>query len=189
MSTELEALHVRVAQLERALAIQSRSPRRRPALIALAVVVVGVAIPMWAGRALAGTCSNILPASMVTLCADEPALAGELNGNFAQVLSFISQKVGPVGSADVTVTGTLTAPRASINGPIYRGSTLPSTQDLGLYSQVAGNYLRLVTNGGNIELYSDGSAANGWAGVTPSMSVLPNGNAVVRGDVSVNTNV
>ncbi len=50
----------------------------------------------------AGTCAQTLPAPLATLCANEPALADEVNGNFSQLVAWVQQKVGPVGSADIT---------------------------------------------------------------------------------------
>ena len=50
----------------------------------------------------AGTCAQTLPAPLATLCANEPALADEVNGNFSQLVAWVQQKVGPVGSPDIT---------------------------------------------------------------------------------------
>jgi hypothetical protein len=55
------------------------------------------------GWALAGTCTAILPAPMVTLCPNQPALATDLNANFSQLITWLQQKSGPITSTDSTV--------------------------------------------------------------------------------------
>lgn len=58
------------------------------------------------------------------------------------------------------------------NGVIQRGGTaVTGTSDLGLYSRVAGNFIRLVTNGGAIRFYSDDNT-----GTNPNVTFESNGN-------------
>jgi hypothetical protein len=58
------------------------------------------------------------------------------------------------------------------NGVIQRGGTaITATQDLGLYSQVDGNYIRLVTQNAPLRFYTDGGI-----GTTTRMSIEANGN-------------
>ena len=57
------------------------------------------------------------------------------------------------------------------NGVIQRGgATLTATTDLGLYSQIAGQYIRFVTNGGNFQWYADSSI-----GINAIMTLQPTG--------------
>jgi hypothetical protein len=79
----------------------------RTVVIAFAALVLGAL----GTRALAsGTCAR--PTSFLAnwsglnhFCADEPALASEMNQNFATVVSWVEAKTGPVGSA-LTLPGT-----------------------------------------------------------------------------------
>ncbi|MBI5218322.1 MAG: hypothetical protein HY958_05275 [Bacteroidia bacterium] len=58
------------------------------------------------------------------------------------------------------------------NGVIQRGGTaITSTSDLGLYSRIAGNYMRFVTNNAPIRFYSDDDA-----GTNVNMTIESNGN-------------
>lgn len=102
-----------------------RRPRSwgRPGVTAaLLLLVVGIG-----GRAAlaAGTCAQTLPSPLVTLCADEPAVAAEVNGNFQALHGLVTGKVGPATSQDVVVGGVLRAPNgavvsnnASVNGAL-----------------------------------------------------------------------
>ena len=48
-------------------------------------------------------------AQLTTFQPDAPALASQVNGNFNQLKLWLEQKVGAVGTANVTTTGSLTA--------------------------------------------------------------------------------
>jgi hypothetical protein len=171
VSTELEQLRARIEQLE--------NSRRRLSLI-VGVVAAGwlLSVPLKATNAWAATCAQTLPSPMVTFCPDSPALASEANGNFQQIITWLTQKVGAVGTANINTTG-----------PIYKGAVVPNTADLGLYSQTSGNYLRLVSNAAPINLYTDGNATNAWiGGATPALSMGSDGSATVKADLIVNGN-
>ncbi len=58
------------------------------------------------------------------------------------------------------------------NGVIQRGgAAITNTSDLGLYSQVSGNWMRFVTNNGHIRFYTDSGA-----GTTHKLTIEANGN-------------
>jgi hypothetical protein len=69
-----------------------------------------------------------------------------------------------------------------VNGRVYvesgviqrGGNPITRTTDLGLYSQVEGNYIRLVTRNAPIRLYTDGDV-----GTAPRLSVNQDGNVAV----------
>lgn len=107
--------------------LEAQRPQRRwgiGALVALAAVGFG----SFATRAFAGTCASTLPAPLVTLCPNEPALASEMNGNFAQIVTWVQQKVGTVGTAAITAsslttTGTVSAGGVTATGLTVNGNT------------------------------------------------------------------
>lgn len=170
--------------------------RRRQAWLfgaGLASAVLAGAVLLGAAPALAQVaCTQTLPAPLITFCADHPAQASQVNGNFQQLVTWVQQKVGPVGSGNIT-TGTVTATgnvatstdvvaggrlvgaRAAISdGVIQRGGTpITGTTDLGLYSRTNGNWLRFVTNGGAARFYN----AEGGSGIgtTANFSVETDG--------------
>ncbi len=77
----------------------------RPRLVAalLAAGLLG-----FVGRGMAQSmCTAPSPwsSSLVLFCADTPARAADVNQNFSALLGFIQQKVGAVGSTNLTVTG------------------------------------------------------------------------------------
>lgn len=60
------------------------------------------------GRGMAqALCTAPTPwsSSLVLFCPDQPARAADVNQNFSALLGFVQQKVGAVGSANLTVTG------------------------------------------------------------------------------------
>lgn len=192
-----------VYELSQALAARNEAQRdrarslgvRRLAVAAAAAVAIfvglGTSAPAWAQT----MCTQTLPSPMTTFCADSPATASSVNANFQQLATWMSQKVGTLGNANVTVTGTITAttvtattsivtPNANVNGPIYRGANLPATGDLGLYSQVSGNYMRFVTNAGPFFFFSDGAAGNNYAGATAIAGIDTAGNLSANGSLN-----
>ncbi len=63
------------------------------------------------------------------------------------------------------------------NGVIQRGGgAITNTSDLGLYSRIAGNWIRIVTNGGPVKFFADDGA-----GANYRLSVEPNGDLNVAG--------
>lgn len=88
---------VDVAVVAEALAARHRAQRaarrRRVAAAALAsCLALGLVGRVAFSQA---TCMQTLPAPLVTFCPDAPALASEVNGNFAGVLSILNARVGP----------------------------------------------------------------------------------------------
>jgi hypothetical protein len=152
--TELEqqliTLQRRVAQLEgRA---EHRPPWRigtRSAVLGLAAAMATVLVLVTTGAAIAadGACPNGLPFCFI---GDTPAKASEVNHNFAQLKEWTEQKVGTVGTADVTVTGdvsvdgTITSTNADNVGTAIGG---------GIILQEGGATMRL--DGNEIEADSD----------------------------------
>ena len=53
--------------------------------------------------------ASVAFAQLTTFQPDAPALASQVNGNFNQLKLWLEQKVGAVGTANVTTTGSLTA--------------------------------------------------------------------------------
>jgi len=190
------------ARTERMKAQRARKTLTRVAVSAGAVLAIAVGVvgsqPAWAQT----MCTQTLPAPMVTFCPDSPATASSVNGNLQQLVTWMQQKVGTVGSANVTITGTLTAgtvtatsltttssitaPNAFINGPIVRGTVMPGTNDHGLYSEAAGNYMRFVTNNAPVYWFADGTAANNYVGTTATMVLDTSGNLNVTGELRAN---
>ena len=60
------------------------------------------------------------------------------------------------------------------------GSPLTATDDMGLYSQTNGTWMRFVTTNAPFQWFSDG----GIGGPTPRMTLNPNGNLAVTGSLS-----
>lgn len=199
VSAELSARSARADGARR-----SRTARRATLTAAVALALVG---GVWGSQTAWAqvTCTQTLPAPLVTFCPDSPALASSVNGNLQQLVNWTQQKVGPVGTADVTVTGNfnganingtnisgtnvtasgrVTTPIAYVNGPVVRGTVAPNTGDLGLYSQVSGNYVRFVSNAAPFYFYSDGNVSTNYAGSNVNLGIEDNGNVTVRGQLA-----
>jgi hypothetical protein len=89
---------------------------------------------------------------------------------------------GNVGIGTSTPTQTLDVNgRINVaNGVIQRGgAAITGTSDLGLYSQVAGNFMRFVTNAGEFHWSTDGGF-----GTNDRMVLFPNGNLSVSGSLA-----
>lgn len=63
---------------------------------------------------------------LTVFTADSPAIASEVNGNFNQLKTWLEQKVGTVGSANVNVTGTTTLAATTVNGNLLVTGSLRS---------------------------------------------------------------
>jgi len=63
-------------------------------------------LKVWAGMCAA---PNGFPTGLgfTHFCPNEPAVAGEMNANIQKIVDLVTQKVGTLGSANVTVAGTL----------------------------------------------------------------------------------
>lgn len=115
------------------------TPAPAPRLRLAVMSVAAAALLVVGGRALAsGTCAR--PASFLAnwtglnhFCADEPALASEMNANFATVVGWLEQKVGPVGTATLTLSGTPVNSGTIADGTIVGADLAPgavSTREL-----------------------------------------------------------
>ncbi len=120
------ALYVGGLEHAAAGASRLRGPVRRVALVASASLAAVLA----SGFAFAQTttCSQTLTMPLVTLCADQPARASDVNGNFAQIVSWVNQKVGTVGSANVAITGTLNVTGTTTLGATTTGALTSGAQ-------------------------------------------------------------
>jgi len=133
---------------------QGRSLRRT--LVAAALVAVAVLLPLRSSPAFAQACAQTLPSPMVTFCPDAPALASQVNANLQALVTFLQQKVGTVGNANITTAGTLSSGQATVAGLTTAGSvTFGATtrqmvnlynSEYGLGVQAATGYFR--TGGG-----------------------------------------
>ena len=117
-----------VLQLARALsARESRRLRSRVLRGVVGLGLVGALTLVFLNRTAwaAGTCAQTLPAPLVTLCPDEPALASEVNGNFASLASAINNKTGSLTGTGITTTGDLSGRNLTLSG--YADFTATST--------------------------------------------------------------
>ncbi len=93
-----------------------RAAWQRAALsAAVALTAVG---SLWLSReAWAGTCTATLPAPLVTFCPNAPALAAEVNANFAALAQAITTRTGALSpaSADITAKNISVAPTAALS--------------------------------------------------------------------------
>ncbi len=147
--------------------------------------------------ALAQVCTQTLPSPLATLCADTPALASDVNGNFQQLVTWVQQKVGTVGSPNVTTTGsvsgasvtstgtvtagavttagTVTANRVIVTGANIQSSGAPvtGTTDFGLYNRNAGTWMRFVNANAPFRFYANNGSTG--AGQDNIFNVETNG--------------
>lgn len=112
LQRELDALRARLEAMERAQRARARVGRWLVGVVALttAATVAYAASPV---------CANGIPFCFQP---DEPALASEVNTNFAQLKTWLESKVGATGSvASPSVDVTTRAVRASSYSPEYAG--------------------------------------------------------------------
>ncbi len=106
-TSEIEA---EVRQLTHALQRAGR-PRRLPRPAVLSAVVASVIVVGLLSRSAWGqaACTSYpgLPALLRTMCADAPARAEDVNFNNKQLADYVAQKVGALGSANVSISGSL----------------------------------------------------------------------------------
>ena len=104
--------------------------------------------------------------------------SGEAADGTGAVSRMVVSAAGNVGIGTTSPTSTLDVSGTVRvrNGAISKGGLSTGTTDLGLYSEGGTNWLRLVTNSGQIRFYIDGASGNSYAGGTPSMIVDSNGN-------------
>jgi hypothetical protein len=104
-----------VAAEARALREQLRAHRRSTKRLLLLAGLAGVAAMTGIGvaRASDGGCPNGLPSCFAP---DAPAQAASANSNFEQLWNWTTKKIGPFGTSDVSISGTL-----SVAGPLTLG--------------------------------------------------------------------
>jgi hypothetical protein len=170
---DLAVLRSRIAALE-------TRERGRLRLFRAAGYAAAVALLGYAGATFAadGACPNGYP---FCFGAGTPALASQVNHNFDQIREWVEQKIGPTGSADVTVAGgKILADEASAAYDVWvQGSTSNTSGGdarnlamLGL-SETSGDQLILNYNGE----YGGGTAVQSNLNVS--------GNLTVGGSLSV----
>lgn len=117
---DLEALQARLTLLEdRERVRQARSQQLRRAALAVGVLGAFAGGVAWGAN---GNCPNGLP---FCFSEDTPAVAAQVNHNFSQVKEWLEQKVGTVGTANVTTTGSLSS--ASLTTGVLSASSVTST--------------------------------------------------------------
>jgi len=156
LAQTLETLQCRIDELERGtLGSRLRATARHPALRWSVLTALLLALS-WSGAVIAadGSCPNGLPFCFIP---GVPAKASEVNHNFAQIKEWTEQKVGEVGSADVDVTGTLTA-KSSIVVPSAADITLDSDDVVGggiIISRSSSSPYKMRLDNNEIEVESD----------------------------------
>ena len=148
LRAELETLRARTTELERERdwALQQRRLLQKRFLATLAGVgLVGV---LGSGVAIAanGNCPNGLPYCFV---ADSPAHASEVNHNFAQLKEWLEQKVGPTGTPQVTLSGSVNAIR------VQQGTTSNAATAGTKALFVSGNFGDGQSGNGGVEFRHD----------------------------------
>lgn len=102
--------------------------------------VAAIALVLLTPRVMAaGTCAQTLPAPLITFCADEPALASDVNSNLQQLVNWVQQKVGTVGTADLTTTGNISAANISAANINASGALRLNATDPGSGTQITWN--------------------------------------------------
>ena len=129
----------------------------------------------FAALAVVGT---VAFAQLTTFSANSPALASEVNGNFATLKTWLEQKVGPVTTNNITTTGSVTA-GASVStagdltvsghstlGGVGKTLTVTGTvAAFGLPSDVTNGTIYIATSDGfvNAMVTATGTCTNGYA--------------------------
>lgn len=183
----------------------SSRPRSHRGLLALAGVLVVAGLGFASKAALAASCATPSFFSNLGLryfCADDPALASEVNQNTQQLVGLIQQKLGSSwGSADAGVsTSGISTSSAIISGPSFLtgGATVGSTSNISFGSQVrqminlfgtqygigVQNSTTYFRSGANFAWYVNGVHADGAfdpGGGVEAMRLTSSGALSVRG--------
>jgi hypothetical protein len=142
--------------LTRVLEVRERRKAKRARLMwgGLASMAVATGVLFSAAPALAQvTCTQTLPAPLVTFCPDAPAQAAQVNGNFQQLVTWVQQKVGPVGNGNIS-TGAITATGAvGAAGNVTSSAAMTATGDITTSGRFIGPRANLsagtIQRGGN----------------------------------------
>lgn len=155
--------------LQLAQALSAREARRLRSRVLRGVVglgLVGALTLVFLNRTAwaAGSCAQTLPAPLVTLCPDEPALASEVNGNFASLATAFANKTGGLSGTGVTTTGDLSGRNLTLSGSedFTAGSTLQAIRlasaSYGMGVQNSTTYFR---TGGHFSWFANGTHVAG----------------------------
>ncbi len=90
----------------------------------------------FAALAVVGTVAFAQLAPMTTFTAGNPALASEINANFAKLQTWLEQKVGPVNSNNITTPGSVSAGPITSTGAIT-GASLVTAGNLSVSGDAA----------------------------------------------------
>lgn len=203
LEQQLAALQKRVAQLEaqnQRRTLFARISQRPVAALAFAAVV---ALSGTVAFAASGNCPNGMP---YCFSANTPAVASEINMNFAQLKEWLEQKVGTSGSANITITGSTTMAAVSNTGAhvsfgesrIQQGGTSNASAAAGKGLFVSSSSADGIGNTGGIAefrhdnltqgvgigyntIYATGSATNQDIG----LKAAGNGNIQLRSNTAV----
>lgn len=154
-------------------ASRAASARRRTRVLGAAAVIVVGAIGLVARVALSqAACTQTLPSPLVTFCADFPARADEMNGNFQGVLNILN---GRIGSTAGTVVTTNLEPTGGPGATLNLQTTAGGTTRLGGTLQLASAASAPCTaaTAGSVRLNNGAlefCAAGAWSTVTSSPS-------------------
>ena len=177
--SELADVRSRLATLEAERANARRRVRRVTGLAVLAALIGTAA------SAANGTCPNTMP---FCFNPDEPALASQVNMNFAQLKEWLESKVGTAGTAVKITTGatvSTTTPPVQVTRALYVSA--PTT---GGGEPIADfrhdNQTQGIGIGWN-SIVATGSSANQDVQIFPKGSgqVVVNGNLAVTGNLNV----
>lgn len=105
-------------------ASRAAAARRRTRVLGAAAIVVVGAIGFVARVALSqAACTQTLPSPLTTFCADFPARADEMNGNFQGILTILNGRIGPTAGTVVTTNLEPAGPGATLNLQTTAGGT------------------------------------------------------------------
>lgn len=103
------------------------------------------------------------------------------NNAFTSTQNSFAGRLGvntPAGALELDVNGRINVASGVIQKDLSAG-VVTATTDLGLYSQIAGGWVRFVTNNAQFAWFSDSGA-----GTTPRMILSPTGNLTVSGTLA-----
>ena len=103
------------------------------------------------------------------------------NNSFTSTSNSFAGRLGvntPAGALELDVNGRINVASGVIQKDLSAG-VVTGTTDLGLYSQIAGGWIRMVTNNAQFAWFSDSGA-----GTTPRMVLSPAGNLTVSGSLA-----
>lgn len=184
---------------------ERRAAKTRVQVVAGLAVALALGTFFFSGDAWAQSCPQTLPSPMVTFCPDAPALAQQVNGNFQQLATWVQQKVGPFGTSNVVVNGSLTVSSPDggagtvnlIGNPSFSGSpTVSGSLNFGMTTRQMVNFWGSNYGMGvqNSTLYARSDANFAWyaggvhndgvfnpGGGQTLMKLLPSGELIARG--------